>query len=323
MSKIDKILYGIVFLLVASTLLILVDIGFQAKNKLKLSSKEKIFNKPGNSALLLKVNGEIHSGRSTVQSTGADSILAELRSIEDREDVKGILIEVDSPGGTVGASQEIYDELMYLRNEKGKKIVISMKDLAASGGYYIASASDFIFTQAGTITGSIGVITMSPNISGLLKKYSVEMRVYKAGKYKDILSMFKTATKEEDEIIRKLLSDTYNRFIKDVSLGRKMEQSLIAKLAEGKIYSGEEAVKVKLADAIGGRREALKKLNELVGEDLELIQSEENPLDRFFEILGVKTNRLAINPVFKDIKQFPVLVILPSAISIPLLPENL
>jgi protease-4 len=323
MSKIDKILYGIVFLLFASTVLVLVDIGIQAKNKLKLTSKDKMFNKPGNSALLLKVNGEIHSGRSTVQSTGADSILAELRSIEDREEVKGILIEVDSPGGTVGASQEIYDELMYLRNEKGKKIVISMKDLAASGGYYIASASDFIYTQAGTITGSIGVITMSPNISGLLKKYSVEMRVYKAGKYKDILSMFKTATKEEDEIIRKLLSDTYNRFIKDVSLGRKMDLSLISKLAEGKIYSGEEAVKVKLADGIGGRREAHKKLNELVGEDLELIQSEENPFDRFFEILGVKTNRLSISPVFKDIKQFPVLVILPSAISIPLLPENL
>ena len=317
MNKIKLILLSILGLCLLSGLLILVSIGMQAKQRMNKNSKENLFSKSSNSAILLKVNGEIHSGKSTYQSTGADTVLATLRSIENRDEVKGILLEIDSPGGTVGASQEIFDELMYLRKEKKKKIVVSMKDLAASGGYYIASAADYIYTQAGTITGSIGVITMSPNISGLLKKYSVEMRVYKAGKYKDILSMFKTSTKEEDEIIKSLLNDTYNRFISDVAIGRGMKKEIIAKLAEGKIYSGENAVRSKLADAIGGRREAMKMLSELAGAELELLEDEENPFNRIFEILGAKFQGIQIqksNPLFLDLKKFPVLVILPSAI---------
>ena len=227
-----KIFLGVIFgLLVISILLIFISISGAAKTKGENFSKELFLKKSFNQALLLKVEGEIHSGDSGPRSTGADTILDSLREIEDEESIKAVLIEINSPGGTVGASQEIYDEIMYLRKEKNKKVVVSMKDLAASGGYYIASAADYIFTEAGTITGSIGVIMMSPNISGLLKKYSVEMRVFKAGKFKDTLSMFKSVSKEEDEIIKGLLNDTYNRFISDVAKGRNMEKSLIAKLA--------------------------------------------------------------------------------------------
>ncbi|HRG48455.1 MAG TPA: signal peptide peptidase SppA, partial [Leptospiraceae bacterium] len=247
------ILLFILIFTFTSTILGMMHIAIQSKSKITKTGNMNVFKNTLESAVLVKVEGEIHSGKSTYQSTGADTVLDKLREIEDNNDIKGVLIEINSPGGTVGASQEIFEQLMYLREKKNKKVVVSMKDLAASGGYYIASAADYIYTEAGTITGSIGVITVSPNISGLLKKYSIEMRVYKAGKYKDILSMFKDSTEEEVAIIEGLLSDTYNRFIADVARGRKKKVSTIEKLAEGKIYSGEAAVKNKLADEIGGR----------------------------------------------------------------------
>ncbi|HMV78272.1 MAG TPA: signal peptide peptidase SppA, partial [Leptospiraceae bacterium] len=253
---------------VLSTIIGLFNITIQSsagKSSTKLSHSKKILKEGDASALLLKIEGEIHSGKSTYSSTGADTVLARLREIEDRQDIKGILIEVNSPGGTVAASQEIYEELMLLR--KTKKIVVSMKDLAASGGYYIAAAADYIFAESGTITGSIGVITMTPDISGLLDKYNVKMNVYKQGKYKDILSMYKAPSEEEEEIIQNMLKDTYTRFISDVSRGRNIPKADVEKSAEGKIFSGEAALKNHLVDAIGGRREARAKLSELAGSD--------------------------------------------------------
>lgn len=297
-----------------STVLAMIHISIQAKSKIARTGNVNVFKNTTDSALLLKIEGEIHSGKSTYQSTGADTVLAKLREIEDSNEIKGVLVEVNSPGGTVGASQEIFDELIYLKEKKNKKIVVSMKDIAASGGYYIASAADYIFTEAGTITGSIGVITISPNISGLLKKYSVEMRVYKAGKYKDILSMFKDATEEEESITDSMLSDTYARFISDVAKGRKKKVSQIEKLAEGKIYSGESAVKNKLVDEIGGRREALAKLSELCGvTNLNLLEDEENPFDRFFNIMGTKLG-VNSNPIQIGSFKSPILLILPAAL---------
>lgn len=262
---------------------------------------------------LLKIEGEIHSGRSTYSSTGADTVLARLREIESKPEIKGILVEINSPGGTVGASQEIFEELMNLR--KDKKIVVSMKDIAASGGYYIASAADYIFAEHGTITGSIGVITMSPNISGLLEKANIKMNVYKAGKYKDILSMFRENTKEEEEIIRSLLDDTYKRFIKDIVRGRNIAKEKIEVAAEGKIYSGESAVRNNLVDAIGGRREAQKKISELVEYDgiLPILEEEESPIDRMLQLMGGSFSGIT-GKMHADIYRSPVLLLMPTAL---------
>ena len=145
------------------------------------------------------------------------------------------------------------------------------------------------------------------------------MRVYKAGKYKDILSMFKDSTEEEDSIIEGLLSDTYNRFIADVARGRKKKVSLIEKLAEGKIYSGEAAVKNKLVDEIGGRREAMSKLSELCGvSNLQLLEEDESPFDRFFNIMGTKLSlAVGFGNTF-SIKQLksPILLLMPGALSL-------
>ncbi len=274
------------------------------------------FSKEGSvGAVVIKIEGEIHSGKSTYSSTGADTILSRLRDIENRPEVKGILLEINSPGGTVGASQEIFEELMHLRKEK--KIVVSMKDLAASGGYYIASAADYIYAQHGTITGSIGVITMSPNISGLLEKANIKMNVYKAGKYKDLLSMFREHTKEEEFIIDTLLDDTYKRFIKDIVRGRNISKEKVELAAEGRIFSGENAIKHHLVDAIGGRREARQKLSELVEYDglIPILEEEESPFDRIIQMFGAKISGINGNlPMHTEIYKSPVLLLMPSSL---------
>jgi protease-4 len=268
-------------------------------------------------AVLIRIEGEIHSGESTYTSTGAESILRELREIEEDNSVKGILIEINSPGGTVAASQEIYQSLMRLR--KSKKIVVSMKDLAASGGYYIAASADHIFAQNGTITGSIGVIAMVPNVKGLMEKYGVEMKTYKAGKYKDMMSMFRPSTLEEDILVDKLLKDTYTQFIEDIAKGRNKAVSTIEDLAEGKIYSGQDAFRSKLVDDIGGRREAHNKLSELCQYEGEipLIEKEQSPFDRIMKGLGGSFQGSSS----KILNQHPmIMAIIPSAISMEIHP---
>jgi protease-4 len=293
---------------------------YQIASTSSSKSSKGLFGKEGtDSAYLLKIEGEIHSGKSTYSSTGADTVLAKIKEISSMDHVKGVVVEINSPGGTVAASQEIFEELMVLREKK--KIVVTMKDLAASGGYYIAAAAHHIYAEAGTITGSIGVITMSPNISGLMEKYNVKMNVYKQGKYKDILSMFRNPTEEELEIINDLLSDTYKRFVSDVARGRNKNKRDIEKAAQGRIFSGEAAVKVGLVDEIGGRAQAIKKLSELCEYEgnLPLIEEEGTPFDRFFEILGSKMNKVHFwgkeeSILAEQLYRNPVLLILPSAV---------
>ncbi|XDD46927.1 signal peptide peptidase SppA [Leptospira sp. WS39.C2] len=266
-------------------------------------------------AVVIPIVGEIHSGESTFDSTGADTVLRQLRELEEDGNVKGILLEINSPGGTVAASQEIFNELLHLR--KTKKIVVSMKDVAASGGYYIASASDYIFAENGTITGSIGVISFAPNVKGLLDRYGVGVRTYKAGKYKDMYSPFRDSTNEEDDMIGKQLQDTYRKFVEDVAKGRNKTVKSIEELAEGKIYSGEDAFRNKLVDDIGGRREAHKKLSELCQYEgqIPLFEQEYSPFERMIRSLGVKfLGEGSQTAKIRSLLQAQVLVILPTSL---------
>lgn len=317
MERNKYLLWLILIFTVISTVLGLISLKPSPPSSASKLGKGKIF---GDSIYLLKIDGEIHSGKSTYSSTGADTVLAKLREIEEKSEIKGILIEINSPGGTVGASQEIFEELLNLK--KSKKIVVSMKDLAASGGYYIASAADYIFAEPGTITGSIGVIAMSPNIGGLLEKYNVKMNVYKRGKYKDILSMFKDPSEEERQIIQSMLDSTYRRFIKDIARGRNISASEVEKFAEGRIFSGEDALKQKVVDGIGGRREAHAKISELLGieNNLPILEEEENSFDKFFNVLNNKISGIFYkdvrNILLEELYRTPVLIILPSSLRI-------
>ncbi|WP_336297494.1 signal peptide peptidase SppA [Leptospira sp. GIMC2001] len=324
MEKNKLILLLSFFLALAGSLIGILNIGlYSTSNRYAASTGTNFFQSPQVSAVLIKIEGEIHSGRSTYSSTGSDTILSRLREVGEMPNVKGILVEINSPGGTVAASQEIYNELMFLR--KSKKIVVSMKDVAASGGYYIASAADSIFAESGTLTGSIGVIAVSPNIKGLMDRYGVEMRVFKAGKYKDSLSPFRDSTDEEVNMMNKLLKDNYNKFIEDISKGRNRTVASIEELAEGKIYSGEDAFRNKLVDDIGGRREALVKLSELCQYEGEipLLEESESPIDRFMQSIGGSVMGLKMIGKVDPIQNFwqnnhsPILLMLPSAIRLP------
>lgn len=270
-------------------------------------------------AALIKIEGEIHSGNSSFETAGANTILKQLRALEDDSNIVGILIEINSPGGSVGASQEIYQEIMYLRKEKNKKVVVSMKDIAASGGYYIAAGADKIFALGGTLTGSIGVIAIAPNIKGLLDRYGIKVRTFKEGKYKDSLSLFRDNTPEEDAMIQKMLSDTYEEFIEDVAKGRNQTVKFVQSIAEGRVYSGQEAFRNKLVDDIGGRREALAELSKLCNYDgiLPLYEEETDPFDRFLQLLQAKTGAFfgGEKILLQELKRSPVLVLYPHAMA--------
>jgi protease-4 len=204
---------------------------------------------------LIKVEGAIYSSY---------EIVRQLRSFLDDNTIAGVLLRVDSPGGGVAPSQEIFTEVMRFQKKK-KPLVVSMGSMAASGGYYISSPAQKIFADPGTFTGSIGVIISTPQYNELAKKIGVEMRVMKAGKFKDILSPYRNVTAPENELIQGVLDDTHDQFISDVAAARGLPYDSIKIIADGRIFTGRQAVKTKLVDTLGGYEDALHYLKAKVG----------------------------------------------------------
>ena len=194
----------------------------------------------------------------------ADKVVKLLRKYERDEDVKAVVVRVDSPGGAVAPSQEIYSALRALR--KKKKVVASMGNLAASGGYYISAAADQIYASPGTLTGSIGVIFVHFNVRGLLEAVKVEETTLKAGKYKDTLSPFRPLNELDREEVQMISEDVYSQFIRDVAEGRGLKEEEVRKLAEGRIYTGRRAKELKLVDEMGGFHDAIAKAWQLSGQ---------------------------------------------------------
>jgi protease-4 len=177
--------------------------------------------------------------------------------------VKAIILRIDSPGGGVGPSQEIYREVVKAKQKK--KIVTSMGAVAASGGYYIACASDLIVANPGTITGSIGVIMQFSNFEELLKKIGVKGVVLKSGEHKDIGSPFREMTPEEKQIMQETLDNVHQQFIRAVADGRKLDQAKVIPIADGRIMTGEQAKQLGLVDKMGNLDDAIEEAAKLVG----------------------------------------------------------
>jgi len=174
---------------------------------------------------------------------------------------------MDTPGGGVAASQEIADQVKWLREEKGKKVVISMGSVGASGGYYIACAADKIYANPGTITGSIGVIAEWVNYGNLLKWAQMQPEVVKSGELKDVGSPTRAITPKEREYLQHLINQMFEQFVSAVAEGRKdhLTRDQIKVLSDGRVYTGEEALREKLIDVLGNYDAALKGTAELVG----------------------------------------------------------
>jgi protease-4 len=197
----------------------------------------------------------------------ADTIIEQMIAFRNDRQIKAIILRIDSPGGGVGPSQEIYSETR--RTSRKKKVVASLGSVAASGGYYIASAADSIVANPGTLTGSIGVLMEFVRVEELLKKIGVEMEVIKSGEFKDIGSPNRKMTPKEKEMLLTLLQDIRNQFVTAVSQGRNMPEEKVLELADGRIFSGRQAKGLGLVDSLGNFRDAVsvaKRLAHIKGE---------------------------------------------------------
>jgi len=175
-----------------------------------------------------------------------------------------VVVRIQSPGGVVGPTQEIYDAIRQLR-ERGKPVVASMGSVAASGGYYLAAASTRIVANPGTLTGSIGVIMQLAEIEGLLRKVGVRYEVIKAGRFKDSGSFARPMTPEERAVLQAILDDMHDQFVTAIADGRRLAKERVRALADGRVYSGRMAKELGLVDALGGLDEAIRLAGELGG----------------------------------------------------------
>jgi protease-4 len=197
--------------------------------------------------------------------TDSSETIRLIKHFREDETIKAIVLRVESPGGVVGPSQEIYREVR--KTNPAKKVVASMGAVAASGGYYVAAAADGIIANPGTITGSIGVIMGYTNFEKLLQKIGLSPVVIKSGEYKDMGSPTREMTPQEEEALQYFVDQTHRQFVTAIAEGRDMDPDHVESLADGRIYTGEEALKNGLVDRLGNLEDAIEWAGRLGGID--------------------------------------------------------
>jgi protease-4 len=200
-----------------------------------------------------------------ILSATRERVLKALRQVEERE-CPALLLRIDSPGGTVGDSQEIHDALKRLR-EQGCRVVASFGNISASGGVYVAMGAERIVANPGTITGSIGVILRGNDLSRLLERVGVRFEIVKSGLYKDILSPDRALTEGERQMLQELIDASYQQFVAAVATGRGLTEDQVRSFADGRIFSGAQAMALGLVDALGDEESARRLAAELAGLD--------------------------------------------------------
>jgi len=228
--------------------LVLFSVGKSLIPELLLAGKDGV--------AIVRVEGPILDSYQTVE---------DLKTFADDPLVKAIVVRIDSPGGGVAPSQEIYNAVKRVRKEKNKTVIASMGTVAASGGYYIAVATDRILANPGTLTGSIGVIMQLANFHELLEKVGVKNIVVKSGKYKDIGSPFRPMNDEDRKVLELVMNDVHRQFIDAVADGRSLDVAEVEQLADGRVFTGQQAKSMLLVDDIGDLHDAIKLAGELGG----------------------------------------------------------
>jgi len=193
----------------------------------------------------------------------AKNVIHSLKRFREDDSIKAIVIRIDSPGGAVGPSQEIYREIRKTSDKK--KVIASMGAIAASGGYYVAAGTDGIVANPGTITGSIGVILGFTNYEELLQKIGLVPVVIKSGEFKDLGSPVRKMTEEDQKILKDFAKKIHRQFIMDIVEGRKMDQAKVESLADGRIFTGEESKDLGLVDRLGNLEDAIEWAGRLGG----------------------------------------------------------
>lgn len=195
--------------------------------------------------------------------TDSKKTLKELREFAEADSIKAIVVRIDSPGGSVGPSQEIYEAVRKLRDKK--HVLVSMGSIAASGGFYIACGGEKIYANPGTLTGSIGVIFTFYNVQGLLKWAGVQVSPLTAGKMKDAGNPYREMTADERAYFRGVLDDVHEQFIQAVADGRALKVDEVKPIADGRIFTGRQAKDLKLVDAMGGLEDAVAEAGRMGG----------------------------------------------------------
>ena len=243
----------------------------------------------GNQIAYLELDGVICDSKEFVE---------QLKDYGKRAAVKSVVLRINSPGGGVAASQEIYEAVKKFRAETKKKVVVSMGSVAASGGYYVACGADKIFANPGTITGSIGVIAEWYNYGDLLRWAKMQDVIIKSGTFKDAGSGTRPLTSEEKVYFQSLINNMYNQFVAAVASSRKMKDEDVRKLADGRVYTGQQAKADGLVDELGTFQDAIDAAARIAG-----IQGEPkilSPAKKSFSILdillGESRSALSLSP---------------------------
>ena len=232
----------------------------------------------GDKIAVVELNGVI---------TSSGDVVRQFKKYRENRSIKAILFRVDSPGGGVVASQEIYEEVKKTRS-KGKPVVVSMGALAASGGYYVSCGANKIVANPGTLTGSIGVISQFMRYDSLLGKIGVSVNTIKSGKLKDAGNPFREMTKEDKAYFQRLMDNVHRQFISAVETERKMEHGSLISLADGRVFTGEEALSLGLVDTLGTYEDAIliaAKLAGIKGEP-SLVKERKRGLTLFGRLIG-------------------------------------
>ena len=242
-------LTGFAFMLAVCLLFVAIVWGvtkFNLTDTISSGSAEKV--------AVIEVEGIISESRETIER---------IHTLRDDASVKAVVLRIDSPGGTVGPAQEIYEELIKL--QKHKPVVASMGSVAASGGYYIAAGTQKIFANPGTITGSIGVLIEVANFEELLGKIGLRSEVIKSGQFKDTLSPARTMETDERSLIQAVIDNIHSQFVDAIAKGRSMPREKVLALADGRILSGEQALEAGLVDKLGNLYDAIQAAADMAG----------------------------------------------------------
>jgi len=204
----------------------------------------------------------------------SESVLRQIKTFREDESVRAVVVRVNSPGGAVAPSQEIYAGLLKFKEETEKPVVASMSSVAASGGYYIACAADSILALPGSLTGSIGVLLEFPDLHEVLKKVGIGFEVIKSAEHKDIGSPFRRITEKEREILQEMVDDVFDQFIGVVSSGRALSRDSVLAFADGRIFSGRQAYHLGLVDRTGDFQDAIDTAGRMcgLGEDPKIVR---------------------------------------------------
>ncbi len=218
----------------------------------------------------------------------SEQTLKHLTEFRNNSSVKSIVLRIDSPGGAVGAAQEIYQEVM--RTNRVKPVIASMGSMGASGGYYAALGAESIMANPGTMTGSIGVIIKFPNLEGLFENIGYKSEVIKSGPLKDVGAGDRPMSEEERKLMQDLIDNVYDQFVRDIAAARGMEKNTVQGLADGRVYTGEQALEVGLIDSLGNFTDAITIAADMGGLDVEDPQLIYPKVDRKFSLFNLLTN---------------------------------